>query len=182
MREKSRKRVPAKQQVHIECVRCGQSKAANEFLANKWSSVYVAKKRVPICKTCVQELFNEYSDKYGVEMATFLICAVLDMPFDVAQLDKETDRKPPLSFGKYYRRLQMKQYNDRTFAGSVTDGGQKCPKVHGTNDRLLVLQEDVSALREELHNLTAHLTKSQNKLDCTHKISVSVTLPTRIIP
>lgn len=154
--------IPPKPIVTIRCVKCGQNKAETEFYSNRWSKVYVTQKQVPLCKDCVQELFNEYSYEYGEEMAMFLICAVLDIPFDNGLISSTKDKTPPLTVGKYYRQLNRRQYVDSSFAESVTTGGQKCPKVHRANDRLAALQDDVSAMREELHNLRDKLTENGN--------------------
>lgn len=154
--------VPPKPIVTIRCVKCGKDKAETEFYSNKWGKVYVAQKRVPLCKDCVQELFNEYSYEYGEEAAMFLICAALDIPFDNRLTRRTTDKTPPLTVGKYFRQLNRRQYVDSSFAESVTTGGQKCPKPHGANDRLGELQEGVSAMREELHDLRVKLTESGN--------------------
>lgn len=139
--------IPPKPIVTIRCVKCGQDKAETEFYSNKWSKVYAAQKRVPLCKDCVQELFNEYSYEYGEEAAMFLICAALDIPFDNRLISSTKSNTPPFTVGKYFRQLQLSHYTDKSFAKSVTTGGQKCPKPRGANDRLGELQEDVSAMR-----------------------------------
>lgn len=120
MRRKAKKQLPV---ATLMCVRCRESKAETEFFANKWSKVYTAQKRVPLCKDCVQALFNEYSYEYGEEAAMFLICAVLDIPFDNGLIISTKDKTPPLTVGKYYRQLNRRQYADknvRVHAGQTT--------------------------------------------------------------
>lgn len=146
----------------LECTRCGESKTETEFYSNKWSKVYSAQKRVPLCKDCVQALFNDYSDEYGEEVAVFLICAALDIPFDNRLISSTKNKTPPFTVGKYYRQLQLSRYTDKSFAESVTTGGQKCPKVQGANDRLAAIQDDISAMHEELHDLRDRLIETGN--------------------
>lgn len=151
----------------IECVRCGENKAETEFYTNKWSRVYASQKQAPLCKDCVQALLGEYTYKYGEEAALFLICAVLDIPFLSEMSKKITEINQPFAFGKYIRQLQMNQYKNKSFATSVVKGD--FPEVEQINHRTCVtserlnrLQEDVSTLREELHDLRTKLTESGN--------------------
>ncbi len=141
---------------------CGENKAETEFYTNKCSRVYAYQKQVLLYKDCVHALLEEYTYKCGDEAALFLICAVLDIPHENGLTSRINDKTPPLTIGKFFRQLQMKQYERKSFAKSVTTDGQKCPEVHGANDRLGELQEDVSALREELHDIRAKLPESGN--------------------
>lgn len=149
--------VPPTPIVTIRCVRCGQNKAETEFFANKWSEIYSAQKQVPLCKDCVQAIFDKHMFKYGEDVALFLLCAELDVPYDKLLLERITDKTPPLTIGKYIQRLQMKQYDSKSFAETVTNGGQRCPKVQKSADRLTALQEDVTALREDVQAIKEKL-------------------------
>lgn len=154
--------VPPYKPILMECVRCGESKAETEFYSNKQSRIYNVKKRVPICKECVQALYEELSDKYGQETAVFSLCAALDFPFLPETYKKITETNPPFAFGKYLRALQINQYRDKSFISSVA--GKDYPKSEQekpTSERLNRLQEDFSSLREELHTLKSEISVNQ---------------------
>lgn len=142
--------VPPAPAVTIRCVRCGQNKAETEFYTNKWSKIYTAQKQVPLCKDCVQAVFNEYMFRHNEQAALYLLCSAMDIPYDRETASRITDNTPPLTIGKYIRQLQMRQFDKTSFAETTVNGGQRCPKVQKSADRLTVLQEDVKALREDI--------------------------------
>lgn len=90
--------VPLHTPVLIECVRCGENKAEIEFYSNKQSRIYNTKKRVPLCKDCVQALLEDYSIRYGEETAVFALCGIMDLPFLPERYKKIAETTPPFSF------------------------------------------------------------------------------------
>lgn len=159
--------VPPHPPVLVECTRCGENKAETEFYCNKQSRIYNIKKRVPLCKDCVQALLEEYSHRYGEEVAVFALCGLMDIPFIPELYRKIVETNSPFVFGKYIRALQINQYRTESFISSIagkdlSELKQANPTAYTTNERLNRLQEDFSSLREELHDLRAKLVESGN--------------------
>ena len=76
--------VPPEGTLFLTCLKCGKEKAEGEFYVNKWSRIYkMNKSRVPFCKECVQELFNEYANRYDEKTALVILCAELDMYYNI---------------------------------------------------------------------------------------------------
>lgn len=148
----------------IECMRCGTVKQEKEFYVNEDSKMYT-KKRVPICKDCIQELIYEYTYQYGEKVALYLICAAMDVPYLPNLYDKITKTGATSSFkiGKYLRQLQMCQYRNQSFADTVING--IFPSTEHTENKSCrntnSLREEISIIREELHDLKAHITESK---------------------
>lgn len=159
--------VPPTSPILMGCVRCGKSKEQTEFYSNKQSKIYNIKKRVPLCKDCVQALLEEYSYRYGEEIAVFALCGVMDIPFLSERYRKIIETDPPFTFGKYVKQIQINQYRDKSFVISVADRvfpetEQASPITYAPREHFNRLQEDVSILREELQNIRANLAESGN--------------------
>lgn len=137
----------------IACVRCGEHKAESQFIHNRWSKVYAARKRVPLCIDCIQALFQENTYRYGEKAALFLTCAAVDIPFLPERYKQIADTSPPFTFGKYIKQLNINQYKASSFAISVM--GSSNPDMLATGESLIRLKEDIETLREELRNLKA---------------------------
>lgn len=142
----------------IQCTRCGENKPITELFTNRWSEIYTARKQIPLCKDCVQSVLDDYSFRFGGEAGLYLLCAAMGIPYIKEVADQITSKKPPFTFGKYIRQLQMKQYDSKSFAETVTNSGQRCPKVQKSSDRLTALQEDITALREDIEVIKNKLT------------------------
>lgn len=115
--------VPPPDVLYLDCVRCGKNKEETNFYASKWSRVFnINKKFVPLCKDCINLLFEEYTKRFDEKTALCILCANLDLPFlpDVyARLIKDNSC---FSLGRYVRQLQMTQYHDLNFQTSITKG------------------------------------------------------------
>lgn len=160
--------VPPHPPVLVECTRCGENKAETEFYCNKQSRIYNIKKRVPLCKDCLQALYEEYSEKYGEEPAVFALCGIMDFPFLPERYKKIVETNPPFAFWKYIKQLQINQYRDESFVSSIVGDDlsrlkQTNPTAYTTNERLNRLQEDFSSLREEMHTLKSEISINQPK-------------------
>lgn len=160
--------VPPHPPVLVECTRCGENKAETEFYCNKQSRIYNIKKRVPLCKDCLQALYEEYSDKHGQGVAVFALCGVMDIPFIEGMYKKIAEMNPPFTFGKYLKQLQINQYRDKSFIDSLSGEDlsrlkQANPTAYTANELLNRLQEGFSSLREELHGLRAKFEETNYK-------------------
>lgn len=72
------------------CIRCGRYLDVEEFY--KSPNPYHATGYMPYCKSCAQDMMNEYMKEYGnLEATIFLLCADLGIPF-IRQIYDELTR------------------------------------------------------------------------------------------
>lgn len=125
--------VPPPDVISITCTCCGKEKLEEEFYSNKWSRVFVINKRkVPICKDCIQSLFEEYTKRFDEKTALAIICANLDMPFYPDLYASITKANSYFTLGLYIRQLNTAQYRHSTFQNSITD--VKMIQMNGSSD------------------------------------------------
>ena len=141
----------------VECVCCEQSKPETKFLLNKWSKIY-NKKRVPLCRDCVDKLFEENTYRYGEKMALYLTCAALDIPYLSDRYDNIVEIIPPFTLGKYIRQIQINQYKQSSFAQTVAAGDVPTAehtggKYFATTETVDTIRAEVAAMREKLRDL-----------------------------
>lgn len=86
----------------IFCTCCGKDKALKEFYMSK-SYVYKATKKVPICKSCIEELYNKYLIKYdnNTKFAIYYMCRAIGTCFSLSsysgalsQFEKDDNTTP----------------------------------------------------------------------------------------
>lgn len=115
--------VPPEGTLFITCLKCGKEKEEGEFYINKWSRIYnMNKNRVPFCKECVQGLFNEYTKRYDEKTALIILCAELDMYYNIDIYNAVVTQNNCFNFGWYLRTLQNQQYQNKSFQNSIIDG------------------------------------------------------------
>lgn len=113
--------VPPSDVISITCTCCGEKKSEKDFYTNKWSRVFVADNhKVPICKDCIQNLFEEYTKRFGEEKALVIILANLDMPFYPDLYAKTLKDNSYFTLGLYIRQLNRIPYRNKTFQNSIT--------------------------------------------------------------
>ena len=156
MRKPTKKRTPKRTSVTLNCVRCGENKSENDFYVNRWSKVYIKQNRVPLCKKCIETLFEEYSYNYGKRNALFLMCAILNIPFLPERFENISKTNPPFTMSRYMRQLQVNQYKLQSFASSVV--GEKIIDTN-TGESILKLQNDVMTLHNELSAIKDKISK-----------------------
>lgn len=106
---------------YICCVCSEPFDSLSEF--NKsYSSLYAATERLPLCKNCLSNKFNEYSAKYGSpKKAMKRICMAFDLYYSDSLFDKCNDDSDAV-IGNYIKKLNMVQYKGRTFDTSLKEG------------------------------------------------------------
>ena len=159
MGRKSKKRVSPL--VVLECGCCGENKPETKFLLNRWSKIY-DKKRVPLCKDCVDKLFEENTYRYGEKMALYLTCAALDIPYISERYEKIIETIPPFTLGKYIKQLQINQYKNSSFAQTVADGD--VPTAERISGKYYATAENVDTIRAEIVSVREELRDLQDKL------------------
>lgn len=151
----------------LECVKCGESNTETSFYSNSQSNIYSIKKRVPLCKECLQKLLEEYTVKFGEQNAVFALCAVMDMPYLPERYKKITEDGQPFAFWKYTKVFQAYPYNTVSFADSVLSR-DIINDIHSNNETYALqedlnrLHEDFIALREDIHEIKANLDENKN--------------------
>lgn len=114
--------VPPEGTLFITCLKCGREKEEDEFYMNKWSKIYkINNNRVPICKECVQSIFNEYTKHHDERTALIILCAELDMYYNPDIYNSVIGKNGHFNFGRYLRTLQNNQYQDKSFYDSIAE-------------------------------------------------------------
>ncbi len=115
----------------IQCVCCSEIKKEDEFFINKFSNVYNAyDKRVPVCKSCLQNMSDTLSKKYDDQTALKLVCSVLNMPYSQEAYANASKGYDTLNIGIYVRQMQFQSHKNKTFLNSLLDGSiSKCETV-----------------------------------------------------
>lgn len=108
------------------CLRCGFEKEnpVGSFYRIPHSQLYKANDcYVPLCKNCVNELFTEYSHRYGSERtACILMCHLLDVPFYNSLFDSVVENNNTFGCGLFLRQLNNRQYQFQNFCTTLTNG------------------------------------------------------------
>lgn len=117
-------------EVYIECVCCGIKRKNSEFYMSKWSRIYnTNEKRVPVCKTCLQRLIDEFTKRYDEITALKISCAILDVPFDSVIYAKMISSNVPFNIGTYMRQLQLTQNKNKSFMNTIIDKKLEAPET-----------------------------------------------------
>ena len=106
------------------CLKCGRSTNIPEgtFYMSKWSKLWPKNgSRFPICKECLNDIFQENVGRYGVRFAVLVACYMMDIPFVNAAVDT-IEHHANLTVGSYTRCLNKLLATQRTFTNSLLDG------------------------------------------------------------
>lgn len=108
------------------CCRCGDEKEdpVGTFYRLPHSLLYKANDcYAPLCKKCVNSLFDEFKTRYGSERtACILMCHLLDAPFYNSLFDSVVSHNNNFSVGLYLRQLNNKQFQFQNFCTTITSG------------------------------------------------------------
>lgn len=108
-----------------QCLRCGciEDNPVGKFYKSQWSESYLKNDRfVPLCKSCVNEMFTGYEKKYGTETACILMCHKLDIPYYYSLYSSIAKNNNSFSMGLYLRQINGRQYQYQDFSQSVLNG------------------------------------------------------------
>lgn len=123
MSEIGRPKKVVKDEISVQCVCCSTIKREDEFFVNKFSSVFNAyDKRVPVCKSCLQNMYDALAEKYDDQTALKLVCSVLNMPYSVEAYANASKGYDALNIGIYVRQMQLQSHKNKTFLNSLLDG------------------------------------------------------------
>lgn len=109
----------------IFCTSCGSELAKTNFYKSN-SELYRYKNNLPICRDCLDDLYNKYYKEYDSEIkALFKLCLKLDSIFDRKLFDtsKEKHELKNTSLPIYYfSKMGLNQYKGKTFLdGDIID-------------------------------------------------------------
>ena len=102
------------------CCSCGESLAMSKFY-NTVSSFYT-NGILPICKECFNRKFTEYAKVYqSNKKAIQRMCMAFDVYYSEDLFDS-CDTKDEAVVGRYFRKLNMLQYKNKTFEDTLDSG------------------------------------------------------------
>ena len=104
------------------CCLCGESLPKEKYYKS-YSDFYIGD-RLPICKECFLKKYSEYSARYNSnKKAMQRMCMTFDVFFDEDVFDDcDTGIGASKVVGKYFRKMNMAQYKDRTFEDTLKKG------------------------------------------------------------
>ena len=81
-----------------------------------YSGLYSGTGYLPICRSCLSNLYDEYLDKYeSKKFAMQRLCMAFDLYYDDKLFDNCCDDDGNIILGQYIKMLNMKQYKGKTF-------------------------------------------------------------------
>lgn len=102
------------------CCSCGKKKDVKNFY--KSYSDFYYNGLLPICKDCFSHKFMSYATTYkSNKMAMQRMCMAFDIYFDESAFDS-CDVDNDTVIGKYFRRLNMSQYKEKTLDTAIQEG------------------------------------------------------------
>lgn len=119
--EKPKKKKP---QPHPEytCICCGETKKESEFYKSKNTRIWIQTDgTVTICRSCLNKLFHEFSDRYGEQVGLSIVCHYLDIPFDIETYKSVAAKNSDFQIGYYIRVLNNPGFNKKSFATSIVN-------------------------------------------------------------
>lgn len=108
--------------VAYACCRCNEHFNSMTQFYKSYSELYARTGYLPICKNCLNKLFDSYIQKYGdARKAMQRICMAFDLYYNDSIFDTCDDGTSAM-LGNYIKRLNMVQYKGRTFSTSLDEG------------------------------------------------------------
>lgn len=105
------------------CVCCGKEKddPVSQFFKSR-SKLYAANDGyVPVCRSCLNEMFDVYRKRYDEVTAVKIICHYLDIPFYYSLYSSIIAASDNFTIGMYTRQMNNKQYTSKTFVNTLLD-------------------------------------------------------------
>lgn len=131
------------------CLRCNSSweNPIGHFYKSAWSELYLKNSRyTPLCKSCVEELFDSGEKKYGTKTSAIIMCYKLDIPFYHSLFDSVIVSNNRFTMGLYLRQLNGTQYRYQDFSQTILN-----KELSKTNEDLQ-LEQEVKWTKEETKN------------------------------
>lgn len=134
------------------CTMCGSEheNPINKFYKSTWSQLWNDNdKYCPVCKKCLDKLFDEYSRRYKSDKtALMIICHYIDIPFYYSLYDSLVANNSNFSIGMYTRLvLNQRQYQYKTFVNTLID-----KRELGVTEESFEREKEVKWTAEEIRN------------------------------
>lgn len=108
----------------IKCYKCGGDFSDDKGYYNSKSILYLHMKKLPICKDCVDSIYQIFLQKYNDEkIALYELCRKIDMPFHQAIFEGSL-KKGSEQVAKHYFRI-LNSFRDRNGYADDFDSGEK---------------------------------------------------------
>lgn len=105
------------------CARCCENKNVETEYWKSYSEVYSKYERLPICKTCLRDLYFMYLQEYkgDYQRAMYRICQLVDWYYnpDVVETCCREEPYDVRAFNNYASKMTAKQYSGRSFKSSL---------------------------------------------------------------
>lgn len=130
------------------CCKCGKSLSLKSSFYKAASDIYLGTSKLPICKDCISELFEEYMIRYkDPKLAMQRVCMSFDLYYNEVIFDKCSDNLDSI-IGNYIRCLNISQYKGKTFDNTLQEGftfrkESKNKKKKDDSAQNLVFGEDI---------------------------------------
>lgn len=124
---------------HI-CCHCGKKYDSLSYFYKSYSPLYKGTGYFPICKTCFNDAFEMYAEKYNSDRkAMQRLCMAFDLYYS-APLFNKCNNGTDSTIGNYVKALNMVQYKNRSFETSLDEG------FSFTNEPILPGLDDVAPM------------------------------------
>jgi len=126
------------------CSCCGKPKNEKNYYSSK-SKIFIFFQRLPICKDCIDDLFEELLKRtsYNIEKALYYLCMRLDYPFIYSVV--EAAKKQTEKTGTLIHRVYIQKINSfgevNNYGETFIDGEQMNILTAKTDDDILVDDE-----------------------------------------
>lgn len=105
------------------CCQCNRGFSSPVHFYKTYSSIYAGKGYLPICKDCFEQLYIKYRFKYNSSRkAMQRLCMAFDLYYSDSILETCTKDDDNVDLGNYIKRLNMVQYQRKTFDSSLDEG------------------------------------------------------------
>lgn len=116
------------------CMKCSQTKAESAFWESTGTKLWnVSNNKVPICRNCIQEVYDDFQNKYGSKLATIICCSILDIVYS-ENLFNQIAYKDKYTIGNYISRAKNGIYRSQCFADSIVNSELIVPSNIVTKD------------------------------------------------
>ena len=122
----TRGRPPKSTKATLKCLKCKNEYVENKFYSSN-SEFYSGVGKIPFCKSCIEDFYNYYCEKYKSEYhaapeksAVKRLCMVFDVYYSDDAFDKaigqlkKTDKKMSI-IASYMKLIHLNQYKDKSY-------------------------------------------------------------------
>ena len=132
----------------LTCTCCGKTKLVKEYYQSQ-SNLYKHLKLLPICKTCIEDVYNEYKNKYEDEkVAIYQMCRLFDLPYTEGSYNgaiQHSEKTGWKSYQSYFK--QINSFGDINNTGISFEYGEYMT-INGDSERYMVKIEDTDYSEE----------------------------------